>query len=109
MDNTLDILSSCLLLITDCSSALHFLYLSNNNSTDPIYFVMFNYPLPFHKCVFLLFCFLSRNIPFQVSLQKQALDKEVDTLKEKLKWTEGQLQQSQKKEAQTQAKLTVIH
>lgn len=42
----------------------------------------------------------------KVSLQKQALDKEVDTLKEKLKWTEGQLQQSQKKEAQTQAKLT---
>ncbi|XP_042348943.1 centromere protein F isoform X2 [Plectropomus leopardus] len=42
----------------------------------------------------------------KLSLQKQALDKELDTLKEKLKWTEGQLQDSQKKEAQTQAKLT---
>ncbi|XP_078116583.1 uncharacterized protein LOC144524302 isoform X1 [Sander vitreus] len=42
----------------------------------------------------------------KLSLQKQALDKELDTLKEKLKWTEGQLQESQKKEAQTQAKLT---
>lgn len=41
----------------------------------------------------------------KVSLQKQAVMKEVDTLKEKLKWTEEQLQQSQKKEAQTQAKL----
>ncbi|XP_055015263.1 centromere protein F isoform X2 [Boleophthalmus pectinirostris] len=40
------------------------------------------------------------------SSQKQALVKELDTLKEKLKWTEEQLQQSQKKEAQTQAKLT---
>ncbi|XP_054453098.1 centromere protein F [Anoplopoma fimbria] len=42
----------------------------------------------------------------KLSLQKQALDKDLDTLKEKLKWTEGQLQESQKKEAQTQAKLT---
>ncbi|KAL6117386.1 uncharacterized protein ACO6RY_15182 [Pungitius sinensis] len=42
----------------------------------------------------------------KLSLQKQELNKEVDTLKEKLKWTEGQLQESQKKEAQTQAKLT---
>ncbi|XP_073342824.1 uncharacterized protein [Pagrus major] len=42
----------------------------------------------------------------KLSLQKQALDKELDTLKEKLKWTEKQLQESQKKEAQTQAKLT---
>ncbi|XP_068445039.1 centromere protein F [Clinocottus analis] len=42
----------------------------------------------------------------KLSLQKQALDKEMDTLKEKLKWTEGQLQESQKKEALTQAKLT---
>ncbi|XP_030001045.1 centromere protein F [Sphaeramia orbicularis] len=41
----------------------------------------------------------------KVSLQKQALDKELETLREKLKWTEGQLQQSQKKETQTQAKL----
>ncbi|MED6268338.1 hypothetical protein CHARACLAT_021350, partial [Characodon lateralis] len=42
----------------------------------------------------------------KLSLQKQALDKELDTLKEKLKWTEDQLKESQKKEAQTQAKLT---
>ncbi|XP_071387018.1 centromere protein F-like [Centroberyx affinis] len=42
----------------------------------------------------------------KVSLQKQALDREVETLKEKLKWTEGQLQESQRKDAQTQAKLT---
>ncbi|XP_029917597.1 centromere protein F isoform X2 [Myripristis murdjan] len=41
----------------------------------------------------------------KVSLQKQALDKEVETLQEKLKWTEGQLQESQRKDAQTQAKL----
>ncbi|XP_026186422.1 centromere protein F isoform X2 [Mastacembelus armatus] len=41
----------------------------------------------------------------KLSLQKQALDKELDTLKEKLKWTEGQLQESLKKGAQTQAKL----
>uniref|UniRef100_UPI0037E7E456 centromere protein F n=1 Tax=Semicossyphus pulcher TaxID=241346 RepID=UPI0037E7E456 len=41
----------------------------------------------------------------KLSLQKQVLDKELDTVKEKLKWTEGQLQESQKKEAQTQAKL----
>ncbi|CAJ1058740.1 centromere protein F [Xyrichtys novacula] len=41
----------------------------------------------------------------KLSLQKQALDKELDAVKEKLKWTEGQLQESQKKEAQTQAKL----
>ncbi|XP_076595605.1 uncharacterized protein LOC143326029 isoform X2 [Chaetodon auriga] len=41
----------------------------------------------------------------KLSLQKQTLDKELDTLKEKLKWTEGQLQESQKKETQTQAKL----
>ncbi|XP_006782026.2 centromere protein F [Neolamprologus brichardi] len=42
----------------------------------------------------------------KLSLQKQALEKELETLKEKLKWTEGQLKESQKKEAQTQAKLT---
>ncbi|XP_074530127.1 uncharacterized protein LOC141793375 [Halichoeres trimaculatus] len=41
----------------------------------------------------------------KLSLQKQALDKELDSVKEKLKWAEGQLQESQKKEAQTQAKL----
>lgn len=45
----------------------------------------------------------------QLSLQKQTLEKELDTLKEKQKWTEGQLQESQKKEAQTQAKLMVTH
>ncbi|XP_031718669.1 centromere protein F isoform X3 [Anarrhichthys ocellatus] len=42
----------------------------------------------------------------KLSLQKQALNKELDALKEKLKWMEGQLQESQKKESQTQAKLT---
>ncbi|KAM6952677.1 uncharacterized protein PEZ65_014130 isoform 2-T2 [Lycodopsis pacificus] len=42
----------------------------------------------------------------KLSLQKQALNKDLDALKEKLKWTEGQLQESQKKESQTQAKLT---
>lgn len=46
---------------------------------------------------------------FQLSLQKQTLEKELDTLKEKQKWMEGQLQESQKKEAQTQAKLMVTH
>nr|XP_046262160.1 centromere protein F isoform X2 [Scatophagus argus] len=44
----------------------------------------------------------------KLSLQKQTLDKELDTLKEKLKWTEGQLLESQKKEAQTQAKLMEV-
>uniref|UniRef100_A0AAV2MJM7 Kinetochore protein Cenp-F/LEK1 Rb protein-binding domain-containing protein n=1 Tax=Knipowitschia caucasica TaxID=637954 RepID=A0AAV2MJM7_KNICA len=39
------------------------------------------------------------------SVHKQSLVKELDTLKEKLKWTEGQLQHSQKKEAQAQAKI----
>ncbi|XP_008302457.1 centromere protein F isoform X2 [Stegastes partitus] len=42
----------------------------------------------------------------KLSLQKQVLDKELDTTKEKLKWTEGELKESQKKETQTQAKLT---
>ncbi|XP_047440981.1 centromere protein F [Mugil cephalus] len=42
----------------------------------------------------------------KLSLQKQVLEKELDTQKEKLKWTEGQLKESQKKETQTQAKLT---
>lgn len=46
---------------------------------------------------------------FQLSLQKQTLEKELDTLKEKQKWTDGQLQESQKKEAQAQAKLMVTH
>lgn len=42
-----------------------------------------------------------------MSLQKQALERDVDALKEKVKWTEGELKESQKKEAQTQTKLTV--
>lgn len=46
---------------------------------------------------------------FQLSLQKQTLEKELDMLKEKQKWMEGQVQESQKKEAQTQAKLMVTH
>lgn len=46
---------------------------------------------------------------FQLSLQKQTLEKDLDTLKEKQKWMEGQVQESQKKEAQTQAKLMVTH
>ncbi|KAM9740399.1 uncharacterized protein ACNS7B_011852 isoform 1-T1 [Menidia menidia] len=42
----------------------------------------------------------------KLSLQKQALSKDLDSVKEKLKWTEEQLKESQKKEGQTQAKLT---
>ncbi|XP_028315114.1 centromere protein F isoform X1 [Gouania willdenowi] len=43
-------------------------------------------------------------------LQKQMLDKEFDSLKAKLKWTEDELKESQKKETQLQAKLTeVVH
>uniref|UniRef100_A0A674CKY9 Si:dkeyp-115e12.6 n=1 Tax=Salmo trutta TaxID=8032 RepID=A0A674CKY9_SALTR len=42
----------------------------------------------------------------RVTLQKQALERDIDALKEKVKWTEGQLKESQKKEAQTQTKLT---
>ncbi|KAM8848607.1 uncharacterized protein ACB058_012241 isoform 1-T2 [Synchiropus picturatus] len=42
----------------------------------------------------------------KLSLQKQAVEKELDTSKEKLKWTAGQLQESQKSLTQTQAKLT---
>ncbi|XP_054890290.1 centromere protein F [Poeciliopsis prolifica] len=42
----------------------------------------------------------------KLTLQKQALDKDLESLKEKLKWTEEQLKESQKKETQTQAKLT---
>uniref|UniRef100_A0A4W5KU31 Si:dkeyp-115e12.6 n=1 Tax=Hucho hucho TaxID=62062 RepID=A0A4W5KU31_9TELE len=42
----------------------------------------------------------------KVSLQKQALERDVDALKEKVKWTEGELKESQKKESQTQTKLT---
>uniref|UniRef100_A0A8K9XFS9 Si:dkeyp-115e12.6 n=1 Tax=Oncorhynchus mykiss TaxID=8022 RepID=A0A8K9XFS9_ONCMY len=42
----------------------------------------------------------------KVTLQKQALERDVDILKEKVKWTEAELKESQKKEAQTQTKLT---
>ncbi|CAN9515072.1 unnamed protein product [Ophioblennius macclurei] len=42
----------------------------------------------------------------KLSLQKQELEKDLNAVKEKLKWTEGQLAESQKKETQTQAKLT---
>ncbi|KAM9414040.1 uncharacterized protein ACWYII_025574 [Salvelinus alpinus] len=42
----------------------------------------------------------------KVTLQKQALERDIDALKEKVKWTEGELKESQKKEAQTQTKLT---
>lgn len=54
------------------------------------------------SCWFIIFS-------YQLTLQKQSLDKELDTLKEKVKWTEAQLQESQKKEAQTQTKLMVTH
>ncbi|XP_035601117.1 protein starmaker-like [Oncorhynchus keta] len=43
---------------------------------------------------------------YQLTLQKQALERDTDALKEKVKWTEGELKKSQKKEAQTQTKLT---
>uniref|UniRef100_A0A4W5NJY3 Si:dkeyp-115e12.6 n=1 Tax=Hucho hucho TaxID=62062 RepID=A0A4W5NJY3_9TELE len=42
----------------------------------------------------------------KVTLQKQALERDIDALKEKVKWTEEELKESQKKEAQTQTKLT---
>ena len=45
--------------------------------------------------------------PLQLSLQKQAVERDVEGLKEKLRWTEGELKDSKKMEAQTQAKLTV--
>ncbi|XP_061756185.1 centromere protein F [Nerophis ophidion] len=41
----------------------------------------------------------------KLSVQKQTLDKELGSLKEKVKFTERQLQESQKKEAEIQAKL----
>ncbi|KAF6726588.1 Centromere protein F [Oryzias melastigma] len=41
----------------------------------------------------------------KLSLQKQVMDKDLEALKEKLKWTEEQLKDSQKKETQTQTKL----
>ncbi|XP_020327559.2 uncharacterized protein LOC109879805 [Oncorhynchus kisutch] len=43
---------------------------------------------------------------YQLTLQKQAMERDTDALKEKVKWTEGELKESQKKEAQTQTKLT---
>lgn len=68
----------------------------------------FIFPLPYPVYITLPSQVLSHNISIsQLSLQKQALDKELDTHKEKLKWTEGQLKESQKKETQTQAQLTV--
>ncbi|XP_010896678.2 centromere protein F [Esox lucius] len=42
----------------------------------------------------------------KVAVQKQALQRDVETLKEKLTWTEGEWKESQKKEAQIQTKLT---
>ncbi|XP_054647177.1 centromere protein F isoform X3 [Dunckerocampus dactyliophorus] len=44
----------------------------------------------------------------KLSLQKQGLDKELGSLKEKVKFTERQLQDSQKKEMQIQAKLKEV-
>ncbi|XP_061690821.1 centromere protein F isoform X2 [Syngnathoides biaculeatus] len=44
----------------------------------------------------------------KLSQQKQALDKELESLKEKVKFTEAQLQESQKKETQIQAKLKEV-
>ncbi|RVE67384.1 hypothetical protein OJAV_G00102300 [Oryzias javanicus] len=41
----------------------------------------------------------------KLSLQKQVMDKDLEALKGKLKWTEEQLKDSQKKETQTQTKL----
>lgn len=71
-------------------------------------FTFFLFPLPYPLYITLPSQVLSHNISVsQLSLQKQALDKELDTHKEKLKWTEGQLKESQKKETQTQAQLTV--
>ncbi|KAL0973884.1 hypothetical protein UPYG_G00212390 [Umbra pygmaea] len=42
----------------------------------------------------------------KVALQKQALQKDVEALKDKLTWTDGQLKESQKTATQTQTKLT---
>ncbi|KAJ8014870.1 hypothetical protein DPEC_G00020260 [Dallia pectoralis] len=44
----------------------------------------------------------------KVAVQKQALQRDVDTLKQKLTWTEGEWKESQKKEAQIQAKLAEL-
>ncbi|XP_057706964.1 centromere protein F isoform X2 [Corythoichthys intestinalis] len=44
----------------------------------------------------------------KLSQQKQALEKELESLKEKVKFTEGQLQESQKNETQLQAKLKEV-
>ncbi|KAG5853084.1 hypothetical protein ANANG_G00069360 [Anguilla anguilla] len=42
----------------------------------------------------------------KVLLQKQALEKDLDSVKGKLQWTEKELQECQKREAQIQSKLT---
>lgn len=70
----------------------------------PFHLTFITFP-PFSMRIWLIIFYI---LCYQLSLQKQALDKELGTLKEKLKWTEGQLQESQKKESQTQAKLTVL-
>ncbi|XP_061541517.1 centromere protein F [Phycodurus eques] len=44
----------------------------------------------------------------KLSQQKQVLDKELESFKEKVKFIEGQLQESQKKETQIQAKLKEV-
>ncbi|XP_077434331.1 uncharacterized protein LOC144059251 [Vanacampus margaritifer] len=44
----------------------------------------------------------------KLSQQKQTLEKELESLKERVKFTEGQLQESQKKENQIQAKLKEV-
>lgn len=115
-----------LLLISDCAPASRFPHWSRFlHLQQQLFFLtlLFLHLLPTHfsflHVLFLLSCFIYFPLFsssywvtiffYQLSLQKQALDKELDTLKEKLKWTEGQLKESQKKEAQTQAKLTVIH
>ena len=43
----------------------------------------------------------------QLALQKKAVECELETAKGTLKGTESELQETKKKEAQTQAKLTV--
>ncbi|XP_077589119.1 uncharacterized protein LOC144207498 isoform X2 [Stigmatopora nigra] len=44
----------------------------------------------------------------KLSQQKQTLEKELESFKERVKFTEGQLQESQKKETQLQAKLKEV-
>lgn len=45
----------------------------------------------------------------QVCLQKQSLERDLEDVRGKLKNTESDLKESQKKEAQTEAKLAVRH